>query len=316
MKKYNDLSTYLINRFGHKVYKISLSTGCTCPNRDGKISYGGCIFCSEGGSGDFAAPAALSVKNQIENGKKLIKTKLKNIAPENISYIAYFQSFTNTYAPVEKLKTIFYEAAGFNEISVISIATRPDCLSDDCIKMLEKLNKIKPVWIELGLQTIHAATAEYINRGYALDIFENSLKRLKEAGIEVIVHVILGLPGETEEMMLETIKYLSGLNIDGIKLQLLHVLNNTRLGNIFFEQYNLLSDLYSGNELLLKTAEKLKLNIISPEMYVDIVKKCIEILPEHIVIHRLTGDAPKKDLIYPLWSTDKKRILNSINKIL
>lgn len=314
MKKYNDLSTYLKKRFGHKVYKISLSTGCTCPNRDGKISYGGCIFCSEGGSGDFAASAGLPVSEQIKSGKKLIEAKLKNFAPENISYIAYFQSFTNTYAPVEKLEKIFYETAEFDEISVISIATRPDCLSDDCIKMLEKLNTIKPVWIELGLQTIHEATAEYINRGYTLDIFENSLKRLKEAGIEVIVHVILGLPGESEEMMLETVRYLSELNIDGIKLQLLHVLKHTRLGNIFLEQYSLLSDLYSDNELLLKTAEKLKLNIVSQEMYVDIVKKCIEIIPERIVIHRLTGDAPRKDLIYPLWSTDKKRILNSINK--
>lgn len=315
-----DVNTYLKQKFGHKVYKLALSSGCSCPNRDGTISTGGCSFCSSGGSGEFAASPKLSIVEQIEYGKALLENKLKNIDKAQLSYIAYFQSFTNTYAPVETLRTLFTEAISHRDISILSVATRPDCLSEACIEMLAELNKYKPVWIELGLQTIHDKTAEAINRGYKLAVFNSAVERLRAAGLEVIVHVILGLPGESEAMMLDTIQYISDMKrIFGIKLQLLHVLENTELGDRFLSEKSKLINNISDEEFDNRTgnideltARRLGLNITSIEQYIDIIKKCLRILPEDIIIHRITGDAPRKSLIYPGFSTDKKRILNAI----
>ncbi len=327
-KPYNDLNTYLQNRFGCKVYKLSLSTGCSCPNRDGNIGTGGCIFCSEGGSGDFAAPAYLSVGDQIEYAKKQIAAKIDRRGNEKIKYIAYFQSYTNTYGPVDKLKAMFSDAAANEEICAISIATRPDCITNECIDMLLKINRIKPVWIELGLQTMHAKTADFIHRGYQLDAFEDAVRRLNKAGLEVIVHVILGLPGETEEMMLETIRYISDprFKIQGIKLQLLHVLKNTELGRRFNEELkavqNSVKEIADKDSLSREEkeyiradicAQHLGLHIRTAEEYINLLACCLKILPPDMIIHRLTGDAPKDLLIYPKWSTNKKIILNGIN---
>ncbi|MCQ2495400.1 MAG: TIGR01212 family radical SAM protein [Lachnospiraceae bacterium] len=312
-----DVNTYLKNRFGHKVYKLALSSGCSCPNRDGLLGSRGCIFCSRGGSGDFAAPADMSVKEQIDFGKKLLANKLKATDINELSYIAYFQSFTNTYAPVEKLKALFTEAITQEEISILSIATRPDCLSDECIEMLSKLNKIKPVWVELGLQTIHEETAEYIKRGYRLEVFEDAVSRLHKAGIEIIVHIILGLPGESEEMMLDTVKYIAAnKKISGIKLQLLHVLEDSELGDLYSEQLAKVKSIplieQKERQIPMIAAKMLGLQITNIDQYISIIKKCLQILPKDIIIHRLTGDAPRKSLLYPLFSSDKKRILNAI----
>lgn len=284
---YYSLNEYLKNTFGEKVYKISLNGGMTCPNRDGTLSDKGCIFCSKGGSGEFSADSNLSITQQIDEAKKRVQNKIKTD-----KYIAYFQAFTNTYANVNYLEKIFYEAINKEEIVALSIATRPDCLGEDVLDLLFRLSKIKPVWVELGLQTIHKKSADYIRRCYDLPIYENAVKELKSRGITVITHIILGLPGETEKEMLETVEYV-GKYTDGIKLQLLHVLKGTDLA----EEY-----------------AKGQFEVLSLDEYVNILCKAIELLPENVVIHRLTGDGDKKLLIAPLWSGDKKRVLNTINK--
>lgn len=288
--EYLSFNKYLKDKFGQKVYKISLDGGFTCPNRDGKIDTRGCIFCSKGGSGDFAESREMSITSQIENGKKRVKKKIKDG-----KYIAYFQAFTNTYAPVEILRKKYEEAINHPDIVALSIATRPDCLGDKVLKLLDEMNKIKPVFVELGLQTIHPKSAKYIRRGYDLDVYDKAVKDLKKIGVNIVVHVILGLPNESGEDMLETVKYVCESGANGIKLQLLHVIDGTDLAK----------DYEKG---LFKTLEF--------NEYVNLIVKCVKIIPKDIVIHRLTGDGAKKDLIAPLWSADKKRVLNAINKAL
>lgn len=287
--EYLSFNKYLREAFGDKVYKISLNAGFSCPNRDGKIDTKGCIFCSKGGSGDFAENKNLSITEQIENGKRRVEKKISSG-----KYIAYFQAFTNTYAPIEVLREKFYEAINHKDIVAISIATRPDCLSDEVIDLLDELNKIKPVFVELGLQTIHEESAKYIRRGYTLDVYDDAVKKLKVIGVNIVVHIILGLPNESKNDMLESVEYVCRSGINGIKLQLLHILKDTDLA----EEYE------RGNIRALEFDE-----------YLDIIKSCVEIIPKDIVIHRLTGDGAKKDLIAPLWSADKKRVLNAINKL-
>ncbi len=284
----NLLNDYLRKRFGQKVYKIALNGGFTCPNRDGTIGTGGCIFCSEGGSGDFAQKKTESIDKQIEAAQKQVAGKFKGDR-----FVAYFQSYTNTYAPVNLLRELFEGAVRNPKIVALSIGTRPDCLGEDVLELLKELNKIKPVFVELGLQTIHESTAQLINRCYSLPVFDEAVKNLKRAGINVAVHLILGLPHETKEMMLESVKYVVNSNVDGIKLQLLHVLKGTRL-----------EQMYLDGEF--KALEK--------DEYVELVCECLKIIPNNIVIHRLTGDAPKNLLVAPLWSADKKSVLNSINR--
>lgn len=288
--EYLSFNKYLRDKFGQKVYKISLDGGFTCPNRDGKLSTRGCIFCSKGGSGDFAESREISITEQIENGKKRVEKKIKDG-----KYIAYFQAFTNTYAPVEALRQKYGEAINHPDIVALSIATRPDCLGEDVLRLLDEMSKIKPVFVELGLQTIHPKSAKYIRRGYDLSVYDKAVKDLKKIGINVVVHVILGLPNESEEDMLKTVKYVCESGANGIKLQLLHVIDGTDLAK----------DYEKG---LFKTLEF--------DEYVKLIVKCVKIIPKDIVIHRLTGDGAKKDLIAPLWSSDKKRVLNAINKAL
>lgn len=287
--EYYSFNRYLRNRFGCKVYKISINGGFTCPNRDGTCGTRGCIFCSAGGSGDFAEDPRLSVTQQIEKGKARVQNKIKSG-----KYIAYFQAFTNTYAPVEVLRNKFTEAIEHPDIVMLSVATRPDCLPDDVIDLLAQLNTIKPVSVELGLQTIHQKSADYIRRGYNLACFDDAVCRLKEAGLEVVCHIILGLPGESKSDMLQSVDYACKSGINGIKLQLLHVLKHTDLEKEYRD----------GN---FKT--------LTFEEYLDIIKSCVKIIPKEIVIHRLTGDGAKKDLIAPLWSADKKKVLNAISKL-
>ncbi len=288
--EYLSFNKYLKDKFGQKVYKISLDGGFTCPNRDGKTGTRGCIFCSKGGSGDFAESREMSITEQIESGKKKVEKKIKSG-----KYIAYFQAFTNTYAPVEILRQKYEEAINHPDIVALSIATRPDCLGDDVLKLLDEMNKIKPVFVELGLQTIHQKSAKYIRRGYDLSVYDKAVRHLKKIGVNVVVHVILGLPNESENDMLETVKYVCESGANGIKLQLLHVIDGTDLAK----------DYKKG---LFKTLEF--------DEYVNLIVKCVKIIPKDIVIHRLTGDGAKKDLIAPLWSADKKRVLNAINKAL
>lgn len=288
--EYLSFNKYLKDKFGQKVYKISLDGGFTCPNRDGKAGTRGCIFCSKGGSGDFAESREMSITEQIESGKKKVEKKIKSG-----KYIAYFQAFTNTYAPVEILRQKYEEAINHPDIVALSIATRPDCLGDDVIRLLDEMNKIKPVFVELGLQTIHQKSAKYIRRGYDLSVYDKAVRDLKKIGVNVVVHVILGLPNESENDMLETVKYVCESGANGIKLQLLHVIDGTDLAK----------DYEKG---LFKTLEF--------DEYVNLIVKCVKIIPKDIAIHRLTGDGAKKDLIAPLWSADKKRVLNAINKTL
>lgn len=287
--KYTTLNNYLKERFGEKVYKIALNGGFTCPNRDGTIDTRGCIFCSKGGSGDFAESPDLTITEQIENGKKRLEKKIKNG-----KYIAYFQAFTNTYAPVERLRTIYEEAINHPDIVALSIGTRPDCLGDDVLALLDELNKIKPIFVELGLQTINEDTAKYIRRGYTLEVYNKAVADLHKIGINVVTHIILGLPNESKEDMLNSIEYACKVT-DGIKLQLLHILKGTDLA---------------------KDYEQGKFEVLTLEQYTEIIKECIQIIPENVVIHRLTGDGAKKDLIAPLWSADKKTVLNTINRAL
>ena len=283
------LSRYCLEQFGEKVYKISLNAGMTCPNRDGTCGDRGCIFCSAGGSGDFAPDASVPIAEQIEQAKKLVRRKFRGSR-----YIAYFQAYTNTYAPVQRLREIFTPVIERPDIAAVSIATRPDCLGDGVIKLLSELNSVKPVWVELGLQTIHPGTAVYIRRGYGLEVYDRACSELAELGIHTVTHVILGLPGETRSDMLETVRYAAARS-PGIKLQLLHVLEGTDLAE----------DYRAG-----------RFSVLSLDEYVDLLSECVAALPERTVIHRLTGDGPKKLLIAPLWSADKKRVLNAINKAL
>lgn len=286
--EYYSLNKYAKDTFGEKVYKISIDGGFTCPNRDGTLDTRGCIFCSGNGSGEFAGSRQQSVTEQIEEGKLRVSKKIKNG-----KYIAYFQAFTNTYAPVERLRALYLEAINHKDIVAISIGTRPDCLSDDVITLLKELNQIKPVWVELGLQTIHEESASYIRRGYTLSVYDEAVVRLKEVGLSVIVHVILGLPGETFDMMKETVSYVGNSGIDGIKLQLLHVIRGTDLEKDYLDK---------------------KFDVMSMEEYVTLVADCLELLPKDVVIHRMTGDGDKRTLVAPLWSGDKKRVLNALNK--
>ena len=287
-KRYHSLDYHFKTTFGEKVYRLSLNGGMTCPNRDGYISTGGCIFCSAGGSGDFAATPTLSITEQIEEAKLRVAGKTKCT-----KYLAYFQAYTNTYAPVDYLRKIFTEAIGHPDIVALSIATRCDCLPKDILDLLEELNQIKPVWVELGLQTIHSKTLEFIRSGFTLEQFDTAVTNLHNRGIKVITHLILGLPGESKDDMLSSLAHVANLPVSGLKLQLLHVLRGTELANY-----------YEANPFW----------TFSLEEYCDFIVDCIEVLPAEIVLHRLTGDGPRKLLIAPLWSTDKKRVLNTISK--
>lgn len=286
-KPYHSLDYMLRERFGEKVYKVTLNSGMSCPNRDGKIGTRGCIFCSEGGSGDFAADAALSITDQIESQIAILSQK----RPIH-KYIAYFQAYTNTYAPVEYLEKIFTEAITHPKVVALSIGTRPDCLSPEIVELLSRLNRQKPVWVELGLQTIHETTAQYIRRGYPLSVFNDAVQRLRKEGIEVIVHTILGLPGESNEDILATMEYLNQMDIQGIKLQLLHVLRGTDLA----------ADYEEG---MFQTYER--------DEYLSLLIECLEHLRPDIVIHRITGDGPKDLLIAPLWASRKREVLNLLH---
>lgn len=286
--RYNSLNNYLKNKFGCKVYKLSLSSGLSCPNRDGLLSTKGCTFCSNGGSGEFATEHNLGITEQIEKAKKLVSKKITDG-----KYIAYFQSFSNTYGNIDYLRKIFTEAINHPDIVALSIGTRPDCLPKEVITLLSELNTIKPVWVELGLQTSNENTAKHINRGYSLDVFEKAVLDLNSINVDVIVHLIIGLPNETKNDIINSVKYVCSQNIAGIKLQLLHVLKNTPLEKEY------LSDSF---------------HILSLEEYTDILAKCITYIPQNIVIHRITGDGPKLLLVAPLWSANKKKVLNYINR--
>lgn len=287
-KRYHSLNEYCKQTFGDKVYRLSLNAGCTCPNRDGSLSTGGCTFCSEGGSGDFAACYDVSISAQIAEAKTHIQQKT-----DCKKFIAYFQAYTNTYAPLSHLRRIYTEALSEPDVVALSIGTRCDCLSEEVLNLLEELSQTKPVWVELGLQTIHNETHAKLNTHTTVEQFDQAVSQLHARAIPVIAHVILGLPGETKEMMLETISHIAHLPIDGVKLQLLHILKGTTLA---FEY------------------ETQPFPLFELEEYCDFVIDCLELLPPHMVIHRLTGDGPRKLLIAPLWSTDKKRVLNTINK--
>jgi len=284
------LSDYYREKFGCKVYKLSLDGGFTCPNRDGTVGDRGCIFCAGDGSGAFAEKSCGSIRQQMEKAKERVKAKNKDG-----KYIAYFQSFTNTYAPVEYLRNVYMEAVEPDDIVGLAIGTRPDCLEEDVIHLLAEINERKYVSVELGLQTVHEETAKYIRRGYETEVYFDAVRRLKEAGIEVVTHIILGLPGETTDMMLETTRQAVAAGTDGVKFHMLHVLRGTDLAREY---------------------ELGKFEVFSMEEYGSVLKACISVLPEHIVIHRITGDGAKKYLIAPLWSGDKKRVLNYLYKVL
>ena len=286
MEHYTALSPYLKRRFGCKVYKLSLSAGCTCPNRDGTLGTRGCIFCS--GSGEFAASGSASIPEQLEQAKYILGKKA-----QGAKFIAYFQDFTNTYGAVSRLEPLFLAAMEPDDVVALSIATRPDCLPEDILRMLARLRAKKPVFVELGLQTIHEATAHYIRRGYPLSVFDDAVQKLHALEIEVIAHQILGLPGETAEMMAETTRHLGSVHVDGVKLHLLHVLRGTDLAAEY---------------------EAGRVKPLELDTYIDILEQCLAVLPPDVVIHRLTGDGAKRDLIAPLWSADKKRVLSAIQK--
>jgi len=287
-KPYYSLNYHYKKLFGEKIYKIALNAGLTCPNRDGKIDTRGCIFCSEGGSGDFAASPNYSITKQIDYGKKLLNQK-----NTGNKFIAYFQAFTNTYGDYNYLAKIYHEAISHPEIVGVSIATRPDCLSEPIIDLLAEINKQKKVFVELGLQTIHEKSATFIRRGYSLEVFNKAVNLLKKNNLEIITHLILGLPTESKTDILESVSYVSSLPIDGIKLQQLHILKGTDLADVYMNK---------------------PFKIMSLDEYANLIIDCIEIIPEHIVIHRITGDGPKKLLIAPKWTFNKKKVLNTIHK--
>lgn len=282
------VNEYCKKQFGEKLYKISLNGGMSCPNRDGKLDVRGCIFCSAGGSGDFAPDRSIPLDEQIEDAKRRVSSKYKGT-----HYIAYFQAYTNTYAPVEKLRALFMPVIKREDIAVLSIATRPDCLSDEVLDLLRELNDIKPVWVELGLQTIHEKTADYIRRGYSLPEYDKAIRDLEAIGIHTITHLILGLPGETKEDMLQSVRYVSDCGSQGIKLQLLHVLKGTDLASDY---------------------EKGLFRTLLFDEYIDLLADCVRLLPKDMIVHRLTGDGPKNLLIAPMWSADKKRVMNAIHQ--
>lgn len=285
---YKSLNEHYKEKFGCKVYKLSLDGGFTCPNRDGKIDNRGCIFCSRGGSGEFAE-SGNNIKGQLENAIKRVEKKNKNG-----KYIAYFQAFTNTYATIDRLKKLYFEAIEPNYIVGLSVATRPDCLSDETISLLAEINKIKPVSVELGLQTVHKESIAFIRRGYENEAYFDAVKRLKQAGIEVVTHIIIGLPDETEEMVRQTTLAAVNAGTDGVKFHLLYILRGTDLEKEY----------YNG-----------RVTPLSLEEYAKILKSCIEVLPKGTVVHRITGDGKKQDLIAPLWSADKKKVLNYLKTI-
>ena len=289
-KRYHSLNYFLRNKFGEKVFKISLDAGFSCPNRDGNISSGGCLFCSERGSGDYAGNRELSISKQFYNIKDMMSQKWKNG-----KYIAYFQAYTNTYAPINELRRKYEEALNQDGVVAIAIATRPDCLGDDVLDLLQEINDKVYLWIELGLQTCNDKTAKIINRGYKLDVFEEAMKKLKERNIDVVVHDILGLPGEDKKDMLNTINYIAHSGAKGIKLHLLHLMKQTPMVKLY---------------------EAGKLKFLSQEDYIELVTEGIALLPEDMVVHRLTGDAPRDLLIGPMWSLKKWEVLNSIDKTL
>lgn len=286
-KPYYSYDYYLRETFGGKVYKLSLNAHMTCPNRDGTLGDRGCIFCSKGGSGDFAPGHLDSITDQLETAKEYIQAKY-----HADKFVAYFQAFTNTYAEISYLRKCYMEAVNHPEVVAISIATRPDCLSDEVLNLLDEINHIKPVYIELGLQTIHKKTADFIRRGYDLPVFDTAVRKLHALTIPVIAHLIIGLPHETKEEILESVKYLNGLQVEGVKLQLLHVLKDTDL-----------ADYYENGAF----------EVLSMDTYIDILIDCIGHLSPNIVVHRITGDAPKKLLIEPKWSAAKWEVLNSIH---
>lgn len=287
---YTTLNEHYKARFGCKVYKLSLDAGLTCPNRDGTLGTRGCIFCSNCGSGEFAEKNNGSVKEQLSNAKKRVASKSKNA-----KFIAYFQSFTNTYAPVSKLKMLYLDAMENDDIVGLAVATRPDCIAEDVLGLLKEINEHKPVYVELGLQTIHQKSVEYIRRGYTNDVYFDAVHRLKKAKINVVTHIIIGLPGETDEMIVETTRQAVLAGTDGIKFHLLYVLRGTDLEKEYL----------AG-----------KFRCLELEEYGRILKKCVDVLPQNVVVHRLTGDGVKKDLIAPLWSADKKRVLNYLRELL
>lgn len=285
---YRTLNEHYREKFGCKVYKLSIDAGFTCPNRDGSLGDRGCIFCSEYGGGEFAAGECPELLQQLEAAKERVRQKNS----KDGKYIAYFQSFTNTYGPVDKLRQLYTAAMEPEEIVGIVIGTRPDCLGDDVVMLLKELNRIKPITVELGLQTIHEATAQYIRRGYPTVVYDDAVKRLKDAGIEVVTHLILGLPGETEEMAVQSTRHAVEAGTDGVKFHLLHVLRGTDLE---------------------KDYERGLFRCLELEEYAAMLKACLSVLPSQIVVHRITGDGAKRDLIAPLWSADKKRVLNFLN---
>lgn len=289
MQHYYSLNEYYQQKYGKKVYKLSINAGLSCPNRDGACGTGGCIFCSRGGSGEFAADASLSIPEQLEQAKRRVRAKTRDNA-----YIAYFQPFSNTYGAIDHLRKLYYKAIAPEDIVGLSIATRPDCLPDEVIDLLDEINRIKPVTVELGLQTIHPSTAAYIRRGYDLPVYDEAVNKLHAIGVEVVTHLILGLPGESVDKMIDSVRYVGEVT-DGVKLQLLHVLKDTDL-----------ADRYKAGEF----------ETLSLAQYTDILCRALEALPKNVVIHRLTGDGDKRSLIAPLWSADKKRVLNHIKKAL
>ena len=285
---YRTLNEHYREKFGCKVYKLSIDAGFTCPNRDGTLGDRGCIFCSEYGGGEFAAGECPELLQQLEAAKERVRQKNS----KDGKYIAYFQSFTNTYGPVDKLRQLYTAAMEPEEIVGIAIGTRPDCLGEDVVMLLEELNRTKPITVELGLQTMHEATAQYIRRGYTTAVYDDAVKRLKDAGIEVVTHLILGLPGETEEMAVQSTRHAVEAGTDGVKFHLLHVLRGTDLE---------------------KDYERGLFRCLELEEYAAMLKACLSVLPSQIVVHRITGDGAKRDLIAPLWSADKKRVLNFLN---
>ena len=286
VEHYRSLNGWLRERFGEKVYKLALDGGFTCPTRDGTKGVGGCVFCA-GGSGDFSVPVGDDVYGAIEKAKTLVAGK------GAAKYIAYYQSYTGTYAPAERLRSLYARTVCHPDIVALSVATRPDCLGEEALALLAELNAVKPVWVELGLQTIHPETAEYIRRGYPLRAFDEALAELLARGITVVVHMIIGLPGETPEMMRRTAEYIGRSGAQGIKFQLLHVLEGTDLA----------ADYLAG-----------RFPVLTLEAYIGILERCLESIPREMVVHRLTGDGARRSLIAPLWSADKKRVLNEINR--
>ena len=287
---YRTLNSYYQERFGCKVYKLSLDAGFTCPNRDGTVGFGGCIFCSAAGGGEFAEGGTAPINQQLQQAQKRVAAKIKDG-----NYIAYFQSFTNTYAPVKHLRQLYEAALAPEDVVGLAIGTRPDCLEPEKVALLEELNRKKPVFVELGLQTVHPQSVAYIRRGYPNEVYLEAVRRLKAAGIHVVTHIILGIPGETQEMMVETTRQAVEAGTDGVKFHLLHVLKGTDLEK----------DYQAG-----------KFRCLELEEYGTVLKRCIEVLPPDIVVHRITGDGAKRDLVAPLWSADKKRVLNYLNRVL